>query len=250
MMHLVAYYQSLITTGVLTEIDAVLDQQIFTSGDDVRVPQGMANLLAEAGLSGGGTATYAEVSSPSLRQLANQDVQPIALALKFSNPWQLQWHADNPRSLEASESVNFSIDSNDSTAAGNYGLIWLGDGPVTPTKGKIFTVRATAAATLSAGEWVNGALTFDTTLPAGTYQVVGFRAESANLVAARIAFIGAAYRPGVIGDTGPATNLMPIARNGGLGVFGQFNVDQPPTVDFLGATDTSETVLFDLIKVK
>jgi hypothetical protein len=248
MQHLAAYYESLITTGVLTKISAVPDQAIFTSDDDVRVPSGMANLIAEAGLSGGGTATYAQVQSPSLRQLANQDVDPIALAVKFSVENQLQWHGDNPRSLQASESVNFTINSNDSVAAANYGLIWLSDGAVSPTRGRIFTVRATAAAALVAGTWVNAAVVFDTSLPAGTYQVVGFRAESANLVAARIVFIGAAFRPGVIGDTGPSTNLMPYARNGNMGVFGQFNVDQPPTVDFLGVTDAAEVVVFDLIK--
>ena len=247
-MHLAAFYESVDPAGVLTQLNAVVDQAIFTSGVDVRVPQGMANLVAAAGLSAATGPDYGQVQSPSLRQLANQAVLPIAAAAKFASPFQINWFGRSPRMLAQSESVNFALKATGGAAAANYGLIWLADGQVQETSGKMFSVHATAAASLVAGTWVNGALTFDDTLPAGNYSVVGLRAQSANLIAARLVFVGGAFRPGVIGDTSEATALMPYARYGGMGTFGSFNVDQPPTIDFLGATDTAQDVILDLIK--
>ena len=248
MLHLAAYYKSVDPAAVTTLISAVPDQAIFTSGNDVRVPKDLANLAAEAALSAAIGPQYGEVQSPSLRELANQDIFPIAAAAKFGAQDQVQHHFDNPRSLKAAESVNFWINATGGAAAANYGLIWLSDGPVKPTTGKIFTVQASGTAALAAGTWVNTPVDFDTVLPAGTYQVVGFRAQGANLVASRLVFIGAAYRPGVPGEVSSANQYFPWTRMGKMGVFGQFDINQPPTVDCLGATDAAQVFAFDLIQ--
>ena len=39
------------------------------------------------------------------------------------------------------------------------------------------------------------------------------------------------------------------ARYGQIGVWAEFDNTVPPTVDFMGITDTAETVYIDLIKV-
>ena len=103
---------------------------------------------------------------------------------------------------------------------------------------------------MSAGSWVNTALTFNSTLPSGTYQVVGMRAEGANLVAARLVFVGGQFRPGVAAASAANLALFNRFRNGQIGVFGAFDVNQPPTLDCLGVTDTSQEVVLDLIKTK
>lgn len=248
MLHLAAYYKSVDPAAALTLISAVPDQSIFTNGNDIRVPKGLTNLLAEAALSAATTPLYAEVQSPSLRQLANQDILPMAVAAKFGAQDQVQRHFDNPRALQEAESINLGINATGGAAADNYGLIWLGDGPIKPTGGKIFSVRATGAAALAAGKWVNTALTFQTVLPAGTFQVVGLRAQGANLVAARLVFIAAAFRPGVPAETAQANNYFPWTRMGAMGVLGQFDIDQPPTIDCLGATDATQSFILDLIQ--
>lgn len=248
MFHLAGYYKSVNSAAALALISAIPDQAIFTSGNDIRVPKGMANLLAAAALSAQTGPQYGQVQSPSLRQLANQDVTIIAGAAKFGAAYEVETFFDNPRALKEAEALDFAINATGGAAADNYGLVWLGDGPIKPTSGKMFTVRATAAAALSVGVWVNAALTFNTSLPAGTYQVVGMRAIGANLVAARLVFPGAPFRPGVPGETSNANNFFPWTRDGQLGVFGQFDVDQPPTVDCLGATDTAQSFAFDLIQ--
>lgn len=247
-MHLAAFYKSVASSSALALLSAVTDQAIYTSGNDVRVPTGLANLIGEAASTAQTGPGYAQVQSPTLRDLVNQDVEPISGSLVFTDGGQIQWHGDNPRALTAAESVNFGVYATDTSAAGNYGLIWLADGAVKPTGGKTFSMRATAAVTLSAGNWVNGSLTFNSTLPAGTYQIVGMRAEGTNLVAARLVFVGQGFRPGVPGETSSANNYFRAFRGGAQGVFGQFDVNQPPTVDCLGVTDTSQSFVFDMIK--
>lgn len=249
MQHLAAFYESLDPAGALTKIAAVADQAIRTDGDDIVVPGDLSNLVMEAALSAATGPQYAEVQSPSLRQLANQDVQPIIGSLVFGADPAVQAHFGNPRPLKGNESVNFLVNATGGAAAGNYGLIVLSNGAVQPITGNIFSVRASAAAHLVAGTWVNSALTFDETLPAGTYNVVGMRAEGAHLVAARLVFVGSGYRPGVPAVNTTADKDFRYGRFGQMGSLGVFDVNQPPTVDCLGVTDTSQNILLDLIKV-
>lgn len=248
MFHLAAYYASVNSAGALAQLNAIAEQALAVNNNNIVVPSAVANLLAEAALSAQTSPLSAQVQSPTLRQLVNQDVGPVVSTLKFSAYYQLQWHGDNPRALSASEQLSFFLSATGGAAAGNYGLVWLGDGAIKPTSGKIFTVRCTAAAALAAGAWVNSVLTFPSILPAGTYQIVGMRAEGANLVAARLSFVGGGFRPGVPAENGPTTQFFPDFRDGAMGVFGQFDQTQPPTVDCLGATDTTQVIYLDLIK--
>ena len=110
-------------------------------------------------------------------------------------------------------------------------------------------MRATAAATLAAGTWVNSALTMTQTLPVGTYAVVGLRAIGANLQAARLSFIGGGYRPGVPAVNGDGDGDFKPLRFGMSGEFGRFDNNTIPSVDCLGHTDTSQRFYLDLIKV-
>lgn len=249
MQHLVAYYQSVDPAGVLTQIDAVSDQAIRTNGVDVVVPTDLANLAAEAALTAATGPSFGQVQSPSLRELANQDVAPIVNGVVFGGNPPLQAHFGSPRALKGNESLNFAIEATGGAAAACYGLAWLTDGPLRPVTGVMFTVRATAAITLAAGSWENGALTFETTLPAGRYNVVGMRAEGTNLVAARLVMVGQAYRPGVPAVNSSGQRNFEYGRYGNIGSFGVFDVNQPPTLDALGVTDTSQAVLLDLVKV-
>jgi len=129
-------------------------------------------------------------------------------------------------------------------------LAWLSDGPIAPVTGIMRTVRTTCAITLTAYAWSNGALTFDQTLPAGRYQIVGMRAESTGLIAARLVTPASPWRPGVIGFDAESDVEPDRFRYGRCGVFSEFDHDAPPTVDFLSVSaDTAETVHLDLIKI-
>jgi hypothetical protein len=249
MFHLAAWYESKDPAGVLTPIAAVVDQSVFTSGNDIRVPTQMPNIVGQAALAADASAAAAQIQSPSLRAMVNLDIEPLVAAAVFGSPPEGLFHPLSPISVAADEPVNFALNSDPSGAVDHYGLVWFGDGPQQPVPGNIFSVAATSAVTLSAGVWVNGVLTFTQTLPLGRYTIVGMRARGTNLVAARLVFVGGAFRPGV-----PAVNALSdldpkVFRYGRHGTFGVFHSNTPPTVDGLGITDSAQKYIFDLLQV-
>ena len=247
--HLAAFYSSA-TNPTLGLLNAVPDTQIFSVGTIQRVPPAYPNIvLAEAAYIAT-TLTAAQVQTPSLRALANYDVSPLNLAAPALNPNCYDDRYDNPLALKGNEDLTFSLTGTSTGAQDAYGIIEYADGVVKPDNRNSFTIQATGTAALSAGVWVNTALKLNTTLPAGVYDVIGFRAEAAGLVAARIAFVGQTNRPGVLGMASSTQQDNPRFRQGGAGVFGSFDINQPPTVDCLGITATAETFYLDLVKVK
>lgn len=249
MHHLAAFYESIDPGGALVPIAAVNDSQVFTSGDDVRVPNDLPNIIGQAVLTGAANLVRAQIQSPSLRSFANLDVEPIVGAVVFGSPPEALFHPLSAIPVTAEEAVNVYIESDPAAAEAHYGLIWFGDGPQTPSPGQIYTVRATSAVTLAAGTWVNGELTFASSLPQGRYQIVGMRARGTNLVAARLVFVGGTWRPGVPAVNAIADEDVHAFRYGRAGVFGEFHTNTPPSVDCLGVTDTAQAFMLDLIRV-
>lgn len=247
MIHTVAYE----TTGslaALTALTPVPDPTVAVIGSDIRVPTAIPNVIGFASMINSAAATTRmQLVTPSLRAIFPFDASAIANGLVFGglNPFLQLW--STPIGLVPLEPMD--VFAQNGAAVVNRAIVWLADGAVKPTTGKIYSIRATAAATLVTATWVNsGALTFASTLPAGHYQCVGFRSESTNQVAARIFFVGYPWRPGVIGQANESQGEWPFWRYGGLGVWGEFDNTVPPTVDFLGVTDTAETLYLDLIK--
>jgi hypothetical protein len=234
----------------LTQINAIQDQSLTTQAGDIRVPMKLANLVMQAVLSNDASVTRAQLTSPSLRAMLNLDIEPIVPGKVFGSPIEPYWHGDSPIPLMGNESLNLFVQNAQAAAVLHYGLLWLSDGPVKTTTGNIYTVRCTAAGALVAATWVNANLVFAQALPYGRYQVVGMRARSANLAAARLVFPDSQWRPGV-----PAVNTIggldfDNGRYGFMGVFGEFDSTVPPTIDLLGDTDVAQFVDLDLIRTK
>jgi hypothetical protein len=250
MFHLAAFGQSVDLAATVKQLNAVQDQVLTTSGAAIRVPTAAPFLVGYGALCGNTTPISAQIQSPTLREVVQIDVEPLVGALVFANPPPGFLNQDAPVQLTPNEDLNFAMKATGGAATQNYGLVWLSDGPLQPVKGQIFAVAATAAIALAADVWVNGNLTFGQTLPAGRYQVVGMRARGANLVAARLVFVGGTLRPGVAAVTALGNIDAPEFRDGRAGVFGEFDNTTPPTLDALGVTDTAQSLVLDLIKVK
>jgi hypothetical protein len=246
--HTAGYYSS-VNLAALTLLNAIPDTQLYTNSTNIRVDP-TVDMLASVynNYIGGTTFTQSQITTPSLRALAPIDVSENNLALPTTvSPSLLDLYA-SPKQLDGNESMTLGFNGSAGGVEPAYSVVDFVDGPIKPVGGNIFTVRATGAATLAAGTWVNTAVTFGTVLPAGNYIGVGMRAEGANLVAARAVFVGSTYRPGCPGVTAPKTPDYFQYRYGNLGVWGTFNINQPPTVDCLGATDTTQVFYFDLIQ--
>lgn len=254
LFHTGAFQESVDPAGAFNALTAVPDTQLTIVGDDLRVPE-LSQLIAVAG----GIETTAEaflrLTSPSLRIRGLFQVEPYnsgaAAAVEPGSPHRVVDLRKIPLQLTQGENLNAETDSNPAAAQIQWCIVWFGAGPVEPVTGPIFTVRATAATALVANAWTNAPLTFVEDLPRGRYAVVGMRARSAGLVAARLAFVGGRWRPGCLGTDAQDDIEHPMFRYGQLGIWGEFEDQDPPTVDFLSVSaDAAEDVYLDLIQLR
>lgn len=247
MFHLVGY-ESTGSFAALTAITPIPDGTVNITGNDIRIDPALPNVVGVAASINSAAATLrAQLITPSLRAIFPYDICSITNGLVFGNLPSIDQLWDVPLGLVALESMDVFVQNG--AAVLNRAFVWLSDGAIKPVTGKVYSVRATATATLLTASWVNsGTLTFASVLPAGTYQVVGMRAWSANGVAARIFFVSYPWRPGVLMLNTASQVDWPTFRWGNYGVYGQFLHTTPPTIDFMGITDTAEVIYFDLIK--
>lgn len=246
--HLAAFAESIAPNAALINIAAVQDDTVFTSGDDVRVPSDLPFIMGVAGLNDASGPVQMQVQSPSLRRITNLNVAPYNSGLVFGEPLEIDFFHENPIPVQADEAVNFLAENTEAVAALHYGLVWFSDGPQTLVNGASYGIRTTSSLTAIANQWVNAALTFTTDLPVGNYDVVGLRVVETNGVAARLNFVGGAWRPGVPVVSSDLVSGSPVLRKGRIGIFGTFHTNTPPTVDFLGAAGAvTPDVILDII---
>lgn len=232
-------------------IDAVPDQHVRTEDDTIY----MSDYNEIIGVYAGGDTllTDAYLASPSLRRLANYAIVPLELVGVPAGADSFIMHPESPLPLEKNEGLQAIITASGAVTLFSHVGVWLSDGPVMPIAGEIFHVRATCPA-LTAGTrgWQNQELTFDDTLPVGRYQIVGAHCIAATTILFRFVPIGEAFRPGGLASTTMNLKAHDLQRNGGLGVWCEFDQITPPSVDFLnGGTPAADVpaLHIDLIKV-
>lgn len=250
--HVAAFSEQIAASGTLQAIAAVADDQVFTSGDDIRVPTGLANLLAA--FSTGAGQTRARIVAPSLRAFANLELAPKGLteAMTEVDPGHFISFARNPLPLAVGESLNYESDGGAGAGVGLQSCgILLGDGPVQPFSGAMRTVRATAVIAGTESLWVSGAITFSEDLPTGIYQVVGARCEADNPGFFRLIFVAGGPRPGSVSSLNDNGADVMGARLGGWGIWGQFDTNQPPTLEVLSiaGAGTAQVLYLDIVRV-
>jgi len=253
MFSLVAFLESVDAANAYNALAAIADQHIRVSGDDLYVPKLNQIIVLAAGVGSGGLG-HVRLAAPSLRGLTRPILEPVNGRndgnVEPDSPHKVHDYRRVPIPLLENEVLNAEVHSDTTAAAVQWLLAWLADGPVEPVAGKSFTVRATGTTTLVANAWTNVPLVFDEDLPRGRYQVIGMRARSTGCIAGRLVFIGGIHRPGVLGTDAQEDLEWPGFRQGGLGVFGEFDDLNPPSVDFLSlSADTAETVILDLVQV-
>ncbi|MGB9740127.1 hypothetical protein [Chloroflexus sp.] len=249
MFTLVGWSEAQAYGATYAAIAALPDPHVRVEGVNVIVP---ADLPYIGGLYGvGANLTAVRVDSPSLRRVSPVDISYIDAAAEPSSPGTFEDRFTSPIPVVSYEPLRALTSNNASSGTTRVSVLtWLTDGPQVPVSGDIYTVMATSSTTLTAYAWTNGALTFSQVLPAGRYQVVGMVAQSAGLIAARLLFVGGKWRPGCLCRDSVSDVSPSVFRFGRLGVWGEFNHDAPPTVDFLSSSaDSSEIVWLDLIKV-
>src|SRR5882724_9958595 len=251
----VAYYQSIQPVGVDIRLAAVADPHVRVQGNDVYVPA-LNKLMAAAAMVSTTVATaYARLDAPSLKRVARYviaGIQGAAAAVNLpSDPQDVELHYVGLPQLATNEALDALVNSTPAAPQIHSVIVWLADqAPSRQAGGEIFTIRATSAIAAVAGVWTNVGLTFDDVLPVGRYSIVGMRAESTNMIAARLVVPGYAWRPGVLGCNSGSHREDERFRRGELGEFAQFDEVTLFTVDVLAnVADATQRFEFDVVKI-
>jgi len=261
--HVAEYYQAAVNSTTFVAVNTVTDQVLTqnTAGNAYQVPSGL-NYLAGA-YGDGADLTGFQIQTPSLLQKLGfyHSIEPVdntaAAVISTSIPFTDMF--DHPLSLAVAENLQAAVTTSGSSTV--WLTVFLESSPMgnklanpVPANAQVETILATSSTTLTAHAWSLCTLTLAQQLQAGTYALVGMRAESAKCLAARVAFAGGGFRPGCIGansvygmDSGAPPGRF---RYGNSGVWGYFNNQTIPQIEFFSsAADTSETVFLDVYQV-
>lgn len=251
----VAFIEQIDPAGVFVAVNAALGEQHITSaGDNITIPEWTQVVALAAGVEIA-VESFARLASPSLRTGGLFNVEPFSVATAAAvlptSPHPVMDLRANPLVLVRGEILTFELNSNPLAIQRQWLVVWLADGPVAPVGGRVVTARATGVTTLVADTWGNVPITMIENLPRGRYQIVGLRARSANLVAARVVIPGQAWRPGVLGVNAQTDREHPMFRYGRVGSFGEFEDTDLPSVDCLAnVADAAQDFYFDLVQVR
>jgi hypothetical protein len=219
----------------------------YTNGDDLRVHgsyryvsgvyAGVENTVNPRArlVSEGIRREYGQVFIPEINA-STAPGEPNSPA-KF-NDWRL-----HPIALDPGETLNAQTVNNPAAATDQFVLLWMTDGQIRPVDpaGGFWTRWTTAASAMTANTWNARALTPDTNLQTGTYEVLGAQCRSTTAITARFAFEGQTNKPGVLGTDAEAdVPYRAFELPGSWGSFGQFHTNNPPTLELLADAADNE----------
>ncbi len=254
LFHLAAWSQSIDPAGVFAQLNAVQDTQITVALKNVQVPA-LNQIVALAAGVETTVAQQARLTAPSRRVKALQRIAPTqgnaAAASLPGDPQKVIDLRDTPLKMVVGEQMQAEILSDPAAVQIQWLLAWLADGPIAPILGDEFTIRADGTTALVAQTWTLVPIVFAENLPRGRYRIVGFRAQSTNLVAARLVIIGSTWRPGALGCNTDRHLEHLMFRHGELGSWGEFEDTDLVQVECLAtAADAAEIFYLDLIQVR
>ena len=247
MHHTIAWRES-IADIVAADIDPVVDG-IMTIQNSHFLPQ--KNFLMQYAYFGAAGATRARFITPTFRQLSTPWIRPINLAIVPLDEANMADYSANPLMIRGLEELQLEGYQTTGGAAVVAAIAGLSSSPVGPApSGDVIAMRGTGATTVTAGAWSNCAMTWQDTLPNGTYAVVGLEAIGATAISARLIFEDQVDRPGCLGQGLVSGNGPPLFRHGGLGIWGRFNAYRIPSVEFLcNAADTAQEVYLHFVRI-
>lgn len=253
-MHLAGFAEDIDPAAAFANLAALVDDRLFTQGDDIRVPD-----LNRVILAAGGADAIAEprmrLTSPTLDELTRYEISPLnsqdAAHVEPDSPPKIDDLRGNPLLLGVDEILQCELNNNPAAVQEQWCLLWFADQAPAPVQaGRPFTVRGTGTTTLVDLAWTPVNITLDDNLTPGNYQIIGLRPESLGCVAARVINrLGDNNRPGALGMDTIRDIGSPIFRHGALGVWATFPFTQLPAFEFFAViADTVETIHLDLIR--
>ena len=241
MFTLVGFQKSMTAVAdVAQALTAIADQHITVNGNDVYVPA-LNKLIAEYAARTN-TCYGAQLQSPSLRRQALLDLPIIQQGIQPSGNESFQPHYQSPITLDINEQLEAWLTDSGTSAIVSTVLAWLADDSLKPVNGAMISIGFQATITAIIGSWVNGALTFNQKLPVGKYQIVGASCKTASGagIAFRFVIPGYQWRPGALCENNLGAKPYVEQLYGGMGVWGEFDTNTPPTLDILNSAAGSQ----------
>lgn len=246
--HTLAFFGS-VTNGVTDmQINMVSDQVVGPNSSNQAIMPQQGQL--RAGVAGSANMQRMKINTPSLRTIGLPYIAPVNVGLTVPSPPNVWDPGRLGPVIPKSDAIALQATQGGGAAENAYAALWLAFGQQGIPTGPEYRIRATAAVTCVAGAWVNGALTLDSTLPAGLYAVTGLDAQGTNLLLARLVFSGGGWRPGCLARNALTSIQQPFFTRGDLGVYGTFDSVNTPTMDFLsGGACAAQEVYLDLVRM-
>lgn len=251
MFNLVAFFKSVAQDAALDNLTPVSDPLVTISANNrIIFPEDYQLLAAHANIPDG---SRWRLNTPSMRVIALPELYPFKTsAAAGANP-PLVFPGDSAIRIPRNDEAGYDVSRAGAGAANVFAAMFVAPRRMPAPSGPIYTMRATASLTLTAGTWVGGTLTFDQILPFGRYSIVGMQATVNDGMYARLTFPGQTqFRPGVpcVESVGEYINPQ-MFRYGAFGLFGSFDQTAQPGIEVLGDTAGAETpvIQLDLVKV-
>lgn len=248
MFHTLGWFISIGQT-VDTDVTPIQDNVMLIQNSHF-VPQMDLKIIWAAAMSA--TLSRVRFATPKTRQVTNPWIRPlIQAAIPPTNPNLRIW-TDSPFAVRGLEEIQLLATSGLAMGNENFTAIAsLGTGIQPAPQGDYYPLRGTSTTAVTANKWSSITVTWQDTLPAGTYAVVGLEHFSAAAQAARLIFQNQQFRPGSISVNSLGNRQNQLLAKRQMGVFGTFVQTAMPIVEVLAnAADASHEIYMDVIRIQ
>ena len=155
--------------------------------------------------------------TPKFRQITTPYIRPFDDSGVFASDTEIADYTRNPLVFAALEEIELLMFQDNASTQEGYTVVGMTESSVPAPSGDIYTLRGTHSTTLAAANWTNTEMTWQDSLPAGRYSVVGMMYFGATAKAARLIMDQEFFRPGCCGWADPQHQTDQIFRYGRLG---------------------------------
>jgi len=262
MFHMEAFTSSIATSGANTfqqlnylNIGNIIPQL----NNGLNIPAQLPYLHTVFGV--GVSLVHVRPQTPAFLPYPYWTLSPNNRGSAFESPARYWDFSSGAIPMKPTDELDIFVTQNSGAAETEYVGVNLSDGNIIPAPpGRRFTVHGTSATTLTAARWTTVNWTFDQTIPAGRYAIVGARCFSATGRLFRVIPTEPPnYRPGGImvqayDALDPVGQRLfdfvggPTAPNWGVWTYTNSYV-MPQCELFAVAADTAEEMWFDMVLI-
>ncbi len=247
MAHHTCVFSSSVTNGTEGDVTAVSDQVLPVQNNHF-LPQSDFPIVYVGAC--GVNLSRARLVTPTFRSMTTPFIRPISNTAAWQYPQRflnLKEESLIARKLEELQVLAFNGDAAPQRMTAVLGLQTR---PEAAPLGPNYVLRGTSTTAATANAWSDVTVTWQDTLPQGTYAIVGGEHQSATGVCWRLILENEFYRPGGLSINALTNGADRLFRSGGLGAWGRFQNNAYPNLQvFASSADASHEFYLDIVKL-